>query len=81
MISPNDFFRLESVDTEEAIADAYAQFSLYHGSDISKMLEWEKAKKGDSDPAISTKFKYSSRTNRYQVIFFCILHKVLFSIA
>lgn len=71
------FCRLHSVDTEEALADHYSQFSLYHGPDVGRMLEWEKVRKGDSDPTINTKFKYSSRTDRYQASHFITLIEIL----
>jgi hypothetical protein len=57
------------VQTNEELADVYAHFQLYYGSEMSRIQEWEKmTMKEQGEPDIVSRFKLSGRTDKYQVL-------------
>lgn len=62
-------FRVVGVQTNEELSDVYAHFQLYYGSEMSRIHEWERIaiKEQGDNVDISTKFKLSGRTDKYQV--------------
>ncbi|KAJ1367194.1 hypothetical protein KIN20_028058 [Parelaphostrongylus tenuis] len=72
MISDLDIIEVQNADSVEAIGDLSAQFHVYYGSEVSRMLDWEAAQKdidegGDGTNVHGTRFRQSSRNDQYQL--------------
>ncbi|PAV58988.1 hypothetical protein WR25_12833 [Diploscapter pachys] len=75
-ISSEDIQLAERIDSIEKLIDMNAQFQMYYGNEISRMLEWEKAKEtlaaieeGGDDAiftAVSAHYKLSTRNDKFQ---------------
>ena len=63
-------FRIIGVQTNEELSDVYAHFQLYYGSEMRRIVEWERLSilpEPQSEVEISSKFKLGSRTDKYMV--------------
>ncbi|KAK6743076.1 hypothetical protein RB195_010379 [Necator americanus] len=72
VISDVDIIEIQNVDSIDALSDLSAQFHLYYGSEVNRMLDWEAAQKdidegGDGTNAHGTRFRQSTRNDRYQL--------------
>jgi hypothetical protein len=66
------FPRIIGVQTNEELSDVYAHFQLYYGSEMRRIVEWERLstlQDSQNDVEISSKFKLGSRTDKYMVNF------------
>ncbi|KAK6047978.1 S1 RNA binding domain protein, partial [Cooperia oncophora] len=72
VVSDDDIIEVQNVDTVEALGDLSAQFHVYYGSEVGRMLDWEAAQKdidegGDGTNVHGTRFRQSTRNDRYQL--------------
>ncbi|ETN78435.1 hypothetical protein NECAME_02872, partial [Necator americanus] len=72
VISDVDIIEIQNVDSIDALSDLSAQFHLYYGSEVNRMLDWEAAQKdidegGDGTNVHGTRFRQSTRNDRYQL--------------
>ncbi|VDO47844.1 unnamed protein product [Haemonchus placei] len=71
-VSDEDIIEVQNVNTVEALGDLSAQFHVYYGSEVGRMLDWEAAQKdidegGDGTNVHGTRFRQSTRNDRYQL--------------
>lgn len=59
----------------EELADVSANFHLYYGHEISRMIEWEQVLEMRLGGEEQTRFKMSGRTDKYQVGYDRLWHK------
>ncbi|PIO69013.1 hypothetical protein TELCIR_09184 [Teladorsagia circumcincta] len=45
VVSDDDIIEVQNVDTVEALGDLSAQFHVYYGAEVGRMLDWEAAQK------------------------------------
>ncbi|KAK6029056.1 S1 RNA binding domain protein [Ostertagia ostertagi] len=72
VVSDDDIIEVQNVDTVEALGDLSAQFHVYYGAEVGRMLDWEAAQKdidegGDGTNVHGTRFRQSTRNDRYQL--------------
>ncbi|KAK5973182.1 Transcription elongation factor spt6 [Trichostrongylus colubriformis] len=72
VVSDDDIIEVQNVDTVEVLGDLSAQFHLYYGAEVGRMLDWEAAQKdidegGDGTNVHGTRFRQSTRNDRYQL--------------
>jgi len=64
--------RIIGVQTNEELSDVYAHFQLYYGSEMRRIVEWERIiilQEPQSEVEITSRFKLGSRTDKYMVNF------------
>jgi len=64
--------RILGVQTNEELSDVYAHFQLYYGSEMRRIVEWERIiilQEPQSEVEITSRFKLGSRTDKYMVNF------------
>ena len=62
--------RILGVQTNEELSDVYAHFQLYYGSEMRRIVEWERIiilQEPQSEVEITSRFKLGSRTDKYMV--------------
>lgn len=70
------FYRILGVQTNEELSDVYSHFQLYYGSEMRRIVEWERLsilQDAQNELDISSRFKLGSRTDKYMVNYLNIL--------
>uniref|UniRef100_A0A915EDD2 Helix-turn-helix DNA-binding domain-containing protein n=1 Tax=Ditylenchus dipsaci TaxID=166011 RepID=A0A915EDD2_9BILA len=71
-VTEKDFNDVTGVQTTEELADVYAHFQLYYGSEMSRVHEWEQnVAKEKLDSTFVPKFKLCGRTDKYLLCIQC----------
>ncbi|VDK40399.1 unnamed protein product [Cylicostephanus goldi] len=71
-ISDVDIIEVQNADSIDAVSDLSAQFHLYYGAEVNRMLDWEAAQKdidegGDGTNVHGSRFRQSTRNDSYQL--------------
>uniref|UniRef100_A0A914CC01 Suppressor of Ty 6 homolog n=1 Tax=Acrobeloides nanus TaxID=290746 RepID=A0A914CC01_9BILA len=70
-ITPKDEMNVDGIKNMEELADVSANFHLYYGHEISRMIEWEQVLEMRLGGEEQTRFKMSGRTDKYQLCVQC----------
>nr|CAD2207292.1 unnamed protein product [Meloidogyne enterolobii] len=73
-VTDKDFREILGVQTNEELSDVYAHFQLYYGSEMRRIVEWERIiilQEPQSEVEITSRFKLGSRTDKYMLCIQC----------
>ncbi|KAL7079838.1 hypothetical protein ACQ4LE_000385 [Meloidogyne hapla] len=73
-VTDKDYREIIGVQTNEELSDVYAHFQLYYGSEMRRIVEWERIsilQEPQSEVEISSRFKLGSRTDKYMLCIQC----------